>query len=348
MATTVERLIIQMEARTKKAEKPLKRVENAVKKIDNVSRRGAMRFFGLGMGMLFMGMAMKRAATGALKAITAAYKIMGNEQSIFNVKTNELAAAWEFFKFSLIDALSQSDLFVALVDWLINVINWFSQLSDGQKMWILIGLAIFAAVGFLMSLVGQIGLFLIGIDMVKAGSVAALFTKIGGAIKGAAIATWAFTTALLANPLFWIIILVIALIVLLILLSKKFGGLGNALKAMVATTIVALGLLGDFLISMILVPLQLIAVAIANLMSLGGKRAPPWLVEFIEYKPNLVGSAASVAAQIQPTQQMTTTEAFDSFKNDFIDGFRAILPEMAKANADAIAQQADIIPTTDK
>ncbi len=76
-----------------KASAPIRNVTKSVENLERVSRRAAMRFFGVGMGFLFMGMALKRSVEGFIKSMLNSYKMAGAEQTVFNQKTNELAAA---------------------------------------------------------------------------------------------------------------------------------------------------------------------------------------------------------------------------------------------------------------
>ncbi len=216
-----------------------------IEHLNRAAKRGAMRFFGLGMGMLFMGMATNRAIMGFISSSIEAYKIAGNEQSIFNVKTQELSAAWEFFKFSLIDALSQSELFVALIDWVIQLINRFNELSPAKKFILAIVIALAAVGTAAMVAAGQIGLFMIGIEMVQQG-----------AIKAVAKALWAVNAALFANPVVWVMLAVISLIILVGWLVKTFDDAFSALKFFGGFGLWVLALIGEAIINAVLFPLR--------------------------------------------------------------------------------------------
>lgn len=66
----------------------------------------------------------------------------------------------------------------------------------------------------------------------RASAIAAVWTAImTGALQAAAVAAWEFTTAMLANPITWIVIAVIALIAGLVLLYYKWKWFHNAVNA---------------------------------------------------------------------------------------------------------------------
>ena len=149
------------------------------------SMRGGM--MGIGFAALFMGMAMNRAIGGFLRSAFDAFKMVGTENSIFAQKTNELAAAWAFFKFSLVDALSQSSLFLTLIDIVINLVARLGELSVGEKTFIAMGLAAGFVLTKLISWGGQVGLLLssfvaLGVSMATLGVIALIVFGIIGLI----------------------------------------------------------------------------------------------------------------------------------------------------------------------
>lgn len=99
-----------------------------------------------------------------------------------------------------------------------------------------------AAVGGFMGIVGQVGSFAIGIKAIKDLSTALketeLYAKLAafaetvlagvqgvlaGGLGAAAAAAWSFTAAILANPLTWIVIAILAVVAALYELGKAFG-----------------------------------------------------------------------------------------------------------------------------
>ena len=145
----------------------------------------ANRFIGLGFTMLFGFMALRRVASSFLKESFNAFKIAGAETEVFNIKTNELAASWEFFKFSLISALSQSPLFLLLIDALISLIDWFGQLSDSSRLALLAVVIGAFALSSAMMFLGTILLGAVGIATalgVSFGTVLVAMATIGAIV----------------------------------------------------------------------------------------------------------------------------------------------------------------------
>ncbi len=176
-----ERLKIQ-----KAAEDRQSRTINFMKGLQNA-------MLGVGLSMLFTGMAIKRFTDTALMAIFNTYSMALGEQSEFAQKTNELRAAWEFFKFSLMDALVATGVFDYLLQKVLVLLNWFRGLNDEQKaFW---GkLLIFGSIaGGLMMILGQTVLALLAplaimMFLMKAENVdkmAKAWTGVKDGIKGA-------------------------------------------------------------------------------------------------------------------------------------------------------------------
>jgi len=115
------------------------------------------------LSLLFFGMMLQQLFTGALKAVFEGYKKAIPEANKFNVLTNKLSANWEFFKFQLADALANSALFQRFIEFLVNSLKWLQQLSPETKKWLGFGLAVGAAFGFILFVVGQVGLGLQGL-----------------------------------------------------------------------------------------------------------------------------------------------------------------------------------------
>ena len=140
------------------------------------------------LSTMFLGMAMQRAFGGALKGAYATFSKIAEGTDLANNKINQLNAAWEFFKFSLIDALMNSAFFKVLIDGIIAVVDWFGQLGDGDKGLIgavLIGLWAIGTVSYIGSTL-ILGLNGINTMLVNAGkealSLKGLLGKLGGAI----------------------------------------------------------------------------------------------------------------------------------------------------------------------
>jgi hypothetical protein len=96
--------------------------------------------------LLFTGMALQRTFGGALRGITTSFLRAEDNTSGLGKATTRLGAAWEFFKFSLFDALN-TDFFINVIDGIINLGEAFNELPDGVKLTVLGITAALAALG---------------------------------------------------------------------------------------------------------------------------------------------------------------------------------------------------------
>lgn len=110
------------------------------------------------LGLMFSGMALKRAFGGALRSLFDGFRQAGNEQSNFSVKTSELSASWTFLKYSIVNALSNSALFTGFMDGLMGVIDWVSQLINkfpAIGTGLVIAFSVLTAAGTVGMIIGQ-------------------------------------------------------------------------------------------------------------------------------------------------------------------------------------------------
>jgi len=166
-------LMLNIIATTNQAMKPINDVNKALEDMTKKTtiQRGAV--VGLGMAFLFGGMAMNRFFGTALRGIWNTYKEIIDVNDQFFQATQRLNAAWTFFKFSLIDALSQSPLMMNLLEMLIQFINWLGQLGPDTKIAFVEFLIGGWAATKMLSLLGQAILF-IGALMFFFGAVTVL------------------------------------------------------------------------------------------------------------------------------------------------------------------------------
>ena len=151
----LDRLILLIEARTKGAEKSIERLQNRLKSLQNL-------FLGLGLAFMFTGMAIARATQTALRALLQTFLMIEGEGGMVNETVNQLIAAWEFLKFSLIDAAVATGVFDKWIDRVQRLIGWFQGLDESQKALIVNSLVWGLIIGTVMSVVGQGLLFLLG------------------------------------------------------------------------------------------------------------------------------------------------------------------------------------------
>ena len=122
--------------------------------------RNAM--LGLGLTMLFGGMAIKRFTGTILRDVMNVYSTVSGQNSVFTNSINRVRAHLILMKFALLDAFSHTGIIQALVNAVISVANWFSKLPAWARRWIIIGLAIGFAVGAIMQFLGQVLLLGVG------------------------------------------------------------------------------------------------------------------------------------------------------------------------------------------
>jgi len=148
-----------------------KHVNNTSKSLDRTfgkaqltkMRKLTNAILGAGLSMLFTGMAIKKAAETALRGIMTTYKEAMAGSGEFIELTGRLSAAWTYFKFSLMDALMQTELFPALMEGLIGLLDILSSMPDWVKN-LAIGFLVFAlVVGGVMMFLGQTFLAVLGI-----------------------------------------------------------------------------------------------------------------------------------------------------------------------------------------
>ena len=120
---------------------------------------------------------------------------------------------------SLIPALQSG------VTWLTKLSNWFSSLSEDQRKMILTVMGILAVLGPALIILGKI---------ISLGKTFMTVAKVIGAVTKA---TWLFNTALLANPITWIVLGIVALIAIIILCIKYW----DEISAVVGRVFSAIG-----------------------------------------------------------------------------------------------------------
>ena len=342
VASINRQILIDVKVSGQQAVASLKKIDKNTKNVAKSVRALRGNMLGFGLSFLFTGMAINRFASGALKALINTSKIAGAETSRFNVLTQQLAGSWEFMKFTFTDALGQSELFATLIGWIIKLTDRFAEMSEGKKAFIGISLAGTAVVVTLMQIIGQTALAVLGFKALKElGWIASLGKGImwlSGFIYrlGVLLVTLpgkilAVSRAFLMNPITLWIGAIAALIGFMVLLSYKFGGLGNALKAMVSTVIVAAGIFADIIVGAIVVPIQWIAVAIARVMDLAGHRPPGWLAEFVQWQPSIAVNAAELAMKIQPDAVRSNAEVMADIKSDLKSFLNDLVPVMGEA-----------------
>lgn len=130
----------------------MKELGISTKNTSIVTRKFKMEY----LGLMFAGMALQRVTVGFLRSAITSYDKAFEKQSKFTKMTNRLTAAWEFFKFRLIETLANSKMFQFFVDMLVKVVDWLSNLSDTSLLAISSALITLAGVATLFMVGGQI------------------------------------------------------------------------------------------------------------------------------------------------------------------------------------------------
>lgn len=105
------------------------------------------------LSVLFLAMSLQRALIGLGRAAVTTFQTARGDIQGLGESTWHLQAAWEFLKYSIVDAVTQSSIFKIFVDTLLAIVNWLNKLSPQTK--VLIGIA------FALSLVGTFAIFVI-------------------------------------------------------------------------------------------------------------------------------------------------------------------------------------------
>jgi hypothetical protein len=135
------------DAATQKIIETGKQIELNKRRMDQFTestRRFDMRW----LSVMFTGMMVDRALSGALRSISNTYERATENQTALGQATMGLTASWEFLKFSIFNALDQPGI-RWMIDGLINIVNW---VSEGVNKFPLLT----------ASVLGLVGLFAIG------------------------------------------------------------------------------------------------------------------------------------------------------------------------------------------
>jgi hypothetical protein len=242
---------------------------------------------GIGLAFLFTGMAIKKFFGDLIKtAFNTFESIIGDNNRLIRA-TRELNASWEFFKFSIVEALSQSDLFVAMVLGVVNLLGWFNALSPAMKRVIGWTILIIFLFGFFMTLMGNALLFLMGLFIaIQAGFggallagfiifivilalIIALFIIWGSDMTKTEKIIWTIVAVMAALLVVGIAlglvslvffawaIAIIGIMVILGLLVKKFGSVREALIRWGQAILLIFSMIADGIITILLFPLRM-------------------------------------------------------------------------------------------
>lgn len=304
---TVDRLVQILEFRLKGAAQ-LKQSKNIIedvgKQVEKVEKQTKRSFASMsgsimsfGFAALFGGMALKRLGTTIVTSLINTYMRATDEQNVFFQKLQGVNAAFEFLKFSIFDALSQSDLVIGLIDGMIQLINWVSEFANKHPLVskVFVAFAIGAIiVGGLLMIVGQLALGFLGllgaIDlfgaplkalwMFMSRSLIPTIAKMGKFIWNAMVLAFRGIMMILSNPLTWLIAGFILVISVIFRMMNAMGGWGEFFKSVIRGTLNMLNILRAHIFEAMIFPLRIALEAAADLARFLASRGVPGMKSF--------------------------------------------------------------------
>jgi len=222
MAATAASHVLQIVIKVvDKATAGLKQADDKLKKLGENTGRINGRMLGFGLSMLFTGMALKRFAEGALRSMGNTYMQLTDNTSLAHQKVMELQAGFEFLKFSIFDAIGNTDVFINMIDWLVDMfttLSNFIQLHPQVAKYIAIFLGMSVVLGSVAMVLGQVSLLATGLGITLFPLIAILILI--GATVVALYALWESDFTLMAKIIGTVIILLILVATSLALIGK--------------------------------------------------------------------------------------------------------------------------------
>jgi hypothetical protein len=160
-------------------------VQKAQTKLDGTRLNNAHRFKMEYLGIMFGMMMINKGIMKFLHSSIETYKKATNNQGKFLKQTMKLNAAWTFLKFRLIDTLGRSDLFVNMIDFIVNIVDSIASLDDEQLEKISNSLVIMAGLTGLATVAASMKLLSSSISAMTSeagglGGIASSLSKIAG------------------------------------------------------------------------------------------------------------------------------------------------------------------------
>ncbi len=287
-----DKLLLEIEIKQAMAQQKIRNMNQGLKGTEKQLRAVKRSMLGFGLSALFTGMAIKRLGDAVLKSLVKTYLTATDEQSRFNQQLIGVQAGFEFLKFSIVDALSQSDLVIGFIEGIIQLTNRISEfISKHPKVALLIGLFTGGAIigGGLLQVIGQTTLGVIGLiegyNLLKIGMEKVMALKIIKFFKELTFWSWAS-----AAPWIVLTLIIAAIIFFFIKLREQTGSVKNAFTAMGLTLLQILAFIGDAIWEFMIAPIRLVILAI-NLLIAGwnaiantklGKKAGLQVIETIK------------------------------------------------------------------
>jgi len=272
-----EKILAQV---TREMNSALKDSSTQFKKVNKVANMGMLS---LGFTLLFTGMALKRFAEGAIKSLGNAFMKVTDNTNQGHASVMALSASFEFLKFTIFDALSNSDMFQNMVTWLIDMADRLSQFTQqhpalAQIVGVFLGLSV--VLGTIIMVVGQLSLATVGLNIALLPLIGIILVIMIGITLLVVIWSSGFNDVIKVVLSLYIVLGVVLVIMAilgiaitlpfivafiaigivvggLILLTKKLGSVGNAFKAVGIFILAILAFVGDAIIELLIAPLRL-------------------------------------------------------------------------------------------
>ena len=153
--------------------KGMQQISSTVADLPPFFERMKGKVMGAGFAMLFMGMSLRRFFEGMTKSVFTAYQTIMGETSKFGAQVGNLQAAFAFLKFSIFDALANTEFFATLVDWIVQLVNGISEFVSKHP-----------ALGRFILYFGIFGIILSGVAIIL-GNLTLAMTSFGLSALGA-------------------------------------------------------------------------------------------------------------------------------------------------------------------
>jgi hypothetical protein len=171
---SIDKLIVEISitinknanAAVKKVTKTLTAAEKQAQKAAETYKKLGKVLMSAGLSALFTGMAIKNLAQKILTSLVTAFVAARSEGDFLVNKLLSISAAFEFLKFAIFDAFANTDMFIGVVDFLVNFLNWISSIiakHPALAAFIVLFTGIAIAGGALLMVLGQTGLALLGL-----------------------------------------------------------------------------------------------------------------------------------------------------------------------------------------
>ena len=275
----VVELVDKVTRDAKKVQQNFEKLNKTQQTAFNAMFKESQRFKAELLSVMFLGMAITRTIGNLFTEAFKTFNKITEGSTMSNNALTRLNAGMEFFKFLLAESLVNSGLFQAITVKVIELIDWFSNLSDRTRGWIVIALGATFIFGAIATIIGIVGLGLSGVIQTtqlffgRMVLVNGQWLKMPGLMTPVINGLKTITLWLLANPIVLWITSFLALASVFVLLMEKFGGFTNALKVMAAAIVLFITLVVEGVVNTIFNTINMALKGIAMLLRLAARAA---------------------------------------------------------------------------